>query len=72
MEFKRKEKSKMQEEKVWGELHKKGIDKKGIDKIYKKYKLDKQACKNSISSFGEYLKCMSEKGYREKFIKKLN
>ena len=71
IELKRKEKSRIKEKKVWDKLQKEGMDKRRMDKIYKKYKSDKEACKSSISSFGEYLKCMSEKGYREKFIKKL-
>ena len=58
------------EEKGWFEIIKKGKDKQRMDKIYKLYKLDKKACKSASYDYDDFFKCMSEKGYREKFIKR--
>ena len=58
------------DEQGWNELHKKGKDKKSMDKIFQLYKLDKKDCKNTVNSYDDFLKCMTKKGYREKFIQR--
>ena len=72
MQLKKKEKIRINNEKAWHDKYKKVKDKEGLEKIYQKYKKDIETCKKSFNQFAGYFKCMTEKGYRENFIKSFN
>ena len=69
MQLKKKDKIKINKEKAWYENYKKVKDKEGLEMIYRKYKKDIETCKKSFDEVEKYFKCMTEKGYRENFLR---